>query len=228
MGVKMAKVCLASKTRHFAPVLARLQRDGHSVELVQTPEALSSPRLQAMAPDWVFFTHWSWKIPPQIYQTHRCVIFHMTDVPYGRGGSPMQNLIARGHTSTKLSALVCTDEIDSGDVYLKRDLDLSGTADEILARAGQVMADMAAEIAAGGITPQPQQGEPVVFKRRSRDDGNLAHAAEPREAYDLIRMLDGEGYPAAFLETGHLKIEFYEADMQGETVHARVRVTRKP
>ncbi len=24
-----------------------------------------------------------------------CVCFHMTDVPYGRGGSPLQNLIIR-------------------------------------------------------------------------------------------------------------------------------------
>ncbi len=37
---------------------------------------------------------------------------HMTDVPYGRGGSPLQNLIARGHTSTKLTAMRMTAEVD--------------------------------------------------------------------------------------------------------------------
>ena len=29
----------------------------------------------------------------------------MTDLPYGRGGSPLQNLIIRGFESTKISAI---------------------------------------------------------------------------------------------------------------------------
>jgi len=37
----------------------------------------------------------------------------MTDVPYGRGGSPLQNLIVRGHTETKLTALRCVRDLDA-------------------------------------------------------------------------------------------------------------------
>lgn len=31
--------------------------------------------------------------------------FHMTNFPYGRGGSPLQNLMKRGHHTTTITAL---------------------------------------------------------------------------------------------------------------------------
>ena len=58
----------------------------------------------------------------------------MTDLPYGRGGSPLQNLIIRGHRDTQLTALKCEENVDEGPVYAKTPLSLSGSAEEILAR----------------------------------------------------------------------------------------------
>ena len=31
----------------------------------------------------------------EIHENYKCIIFHMTDLPFGRGGSPLQNLISR-------------------------------------------------------------------------------------------------------------------------------------
>ncbi|MGA0899865.1 MAG: hypothetical protein ACO3SO_05635 [Luteolibacter sp.] len=73
---------------------------------------------------YIFFLHWSSKVTDDLIQTHECVCFHMTDVPYGRGGSPLQNLIARGHKDTMLTALKMTEEFDAGPVYKKRPLSL--------------------------------------------------------------------------------------------------------
>ena len=44
----------------------------------------------------------------------------MTDLPFGRGGSPLQNLIVRGYKSTKLTAIKVQSGIDTGDIYLKK------------------------------------------------------------------------------------------------------------
>ena len=44
----------------------------------------------------------------------------MTDLPYGRGGSPLQNLIINGHKETMMSALRCVQELDAGPIYLKK------------------------------------------------------------------------------------------------------------
>ena len=50
---------------------------------------------------------------------------------YGRGGSPLQNLIQRGNSSTMLTALRCCDGLDTGDVYLKQPLDLHGSGRDL-------------------------------------------------------------------------------------------------
>ena len=54
------------------------------------------------------------------YLTYNCVCFHMTAVPYGRGGSPLQNLIIQGFSSTLITALKMVKELDAGGVYTKR------------------------------------------------------------------------------------------------------------
>ena len=56
-------------------------------------EELTEARVASIGPSKTCFLHWSWKVPAEILETYECVCFHMTDVPYGRGGSPLQNLI---------------------------------------------------------------------------------------------------------------------------------------
>ncbi len=36
-----------------------------------------------LKPRYVFFPHWSHIIPQDIYENFECVIFHMTDFPFG-------------------------------------------------------------------------------------------------------------------------------------------------
>jgi len=48
----------------------------------------------------------------------------MTDLSYGRGGSPLQNLIVRGYKDTMISALWIEKELDSG-AYTHRSGDLN-------------------------------------------------------------------------------------------------------
>ena len=199
----------------------------HDVVRLRTRSDLSLETLERVKPDFVLFLHWSWLIPEEIYSRFECVIFHMTDLPYGRGGSPLQNLIVRGHQKTMLSALKCEKDLDAGPVYLKRPLSLSGTAEEILRRASALMEEMIVEIVERRPVPVPQQGEVVEFKRRQPRDGDLTATVELRQVYDYIRMLDADGYPPAFLKTEHLHLEFSEAHLGEDFVEAKVRVRRR-
>ena len=88
--------------------------------LLTDPGSFSADLIRSLDPRYVFFPHWSWKVPPEILAATECVCFHMTDVPFGRGGSPLQNLIVQGYTETKLSALHMVSELDAGPVYMKR------------------------------------------------------------------------------------------------------------
>ena len=89
------------------------------VESITEPARLTSEVVESINPKWIFVPHWSHLIPESIWGSWPTVIFHMTDLPYGRGGSPLQNLIRRGHISTMLSALRCGSGLDTGDIYLK-------------------------------------------------------------------------------------------------------------
>ena len=57
---------------------------------------LNIANLEKIKPKLLFFVHWSSLIPEEIFNKYVCIIFHMTDLPFGRGGSPLQNLIVRG------------------------------------------------------------------------------------------------------------------------------------
>ena len=64
--------------------------------------------LDFINPFKIFIPHWSYLISKEIYEKFECIVFHMTDLPFGRGGSPLQNLISRGIYSTKISALIAS------------------------------------------------------------------------------------------------------------------------
>lgn len=195
---------------------------------IKSDHELSDKNLRSLRPDWIFFPHWGSKIPKSIFEKYKCIIFHMTDLPYGRGGSPLQNLIVRGHTMTKLSAIQCVEEIDAGDIYLQRDLSLLGTAEEIYSRASVLMGEMIFEIVLKNIVPVEQQGEVVSFKRRKRAESNVTDLSTLEQVFDYIRMLDAEGYPRAFVETENLIFEFSSADLKSnKELHAKVVITRR-
>ena len=195
---------------------------------INKKDDLSILKLKKLKPDYIFFIHWSYIIPLKIFENFNCILFHMTDLPYGRGGSPLQNLIIRGHKKTRISAIKVSRKIDAGPVYLKRNLSLNGTANEIFVRAGGVMFEMIKEIIKKKPSPAPQKGNPIFFKRRKPIESKMDAIFEIEKVYDFIRMLDAEGYPLAFIETKNMKIEFNNAKVvNNKTLIANARITKR-
>lgn len=202
------------------------QLQGHW-ELVQSPEQLVSRTESGNAPRYIFFPHWSWKVPERLLNATECVCFHMTDLPFGRGGSPLQNLIERGFESTMLTALRMTEALDAGPIYCKRPLSLEGRAQEIYERAAMLAFDMIETIARTEPEPTPQSGEGEHFVRRRPDQSVLPDEGDLRRVYDHIRMLDAETYPPAFVDHGSFRLEFTNAQMGKNEVRAEVIVRRR-
>jgi methionyl-tRNA formyltransferase len=200
---------------------------GVEVLRLRTPSELNFFTIADFAPRFVFFPHWSWKIPAEIYERFECVIFHMTDLPYGRGGSPLQNLIVRGYKNTKLSAIRCVKTLDAGPVYMKCPLSLLGTAEEVLLRAANITEEMIKFIIHEKPIPVEQSGVPTKFRRRLPKDGDLANLTDLEKIYDFIRMLDADGYPPAFIETHDFRFEFSGATLNADDILAEVKITRR-
>lgn len=222
----MRLICVATPHARHDGLVERLSAAFPSISFrrIVSPEELMGVASWTVRPDLIFFPHWSWIVPEEIYSNFRCVIFHMTDLPYGRGGSPLQNLIVRGHKETKISAIVCSKGLDTGDVYLKRELSLEGTAEQILCRASDVIEGMIRDLLEQSPIPVPQDGEVTIFARRTPADGDISRLTNAETVYDYIRMLDADGYPRAFANIGAIAIEFSEAELKDDVVSARVRI----
>lgn len=207
-------------SRPWNEILAQrlAEKTGHTFHLITRKEELTRERLAAIQPRYVFFPHWSYLISEAIHDAFECVIFHMTDLPYGRGGSPLQNLIQRGHHETQISALRCVREMDAGPIYLKRPLCLEGAASEIFLRAAGVIEAMIETLVREEPEPQPQDGEPTWFARRTPAESDLAQAPiqDLNDFFDFIRMLDAEGYPRAFLDLHGHRVEFSRVQMEAD------------
>lgn len=229
-GQKPAVVVCTQKSWNieFAESLKARYGDKYDISVMTEKAELTAQALEQIKPVYVFLPHWSYIIPESVFGTYTCVVFHMTDLPYGRGGSPLQNLIVRGHTHTKLSAIHVDKGLDTGDVYMKEELELSGTADEILRRASQIIfSKMIPYILEHHPAATPQSGQAVVFRRRKPEDGRLLPEMDEKTIYDYIRMLDGEGYPNAFLEMGGYTLRFSGASYTDGKVTAKVTFEKK-
>ncbi|MBI5141421.1 MAG: methionyl-tRNA formyltransferase [Nitrospirae bacterium] len=223
----MQYVIAVSRTWHETMTQVIEEKTGMDFCLINRKEDLTYERLSAIKPRYIFFPHWSYIIPSEIYDNFECVIFHMTDVPFGRGGSPLQNLIARGIYETKISAIKCAAKVDAGPVYIKQNFSLHGTAEEIYIRAAKVVEQLIVSIVENEPTPVEQDGEVVCFARRKPEDGNIANLTELEQVFDYLRMLDAEGYPRAFLETEWFRLEFQRPVLRYGKVVADVIITRK-
>ena len=180
---------------------------------VDSPEGLLNV-LNSFQPRYIFFPHWRWIVTEDILNQYECICFHMTDLPYGRGGSPLQNLIIRGHKDTMLSAIRMEKGLDTGPIYAKLPLKLYGTAQEIYIRATYLIWDLINKFINEKLNPIPQTGEVITFKRRKPDESLLPKSEDLEKIYDYIRMLDADGYPLAFINHENYKIQFSKAKIE--------------
>jgi methionyl-tRNA formyltransferase len=195
--------------------------------LVTKPEDLTWRKIRKLKPRYIFFPHWSWMVPADILNRIPCVCFHETDLPMGRGGSPVQNLIASGAKATAITAFRMTEELDAGPVFLKRPLSLDGLAEEIFLRASRTVADMILEIIETEPAATKQLGKPTVFKRRKPEQSEISPRIKTlEELFDHLRMLDAEGYPRAFIRIGPFKIEFSKPALRVNCIEANVQITK--
>ena len=200
----------------------------YNIRVIDNKDELNFETVSKFNPDYIFLPHWSWIISEKIFNNFETIVFHIADLPYGRGGSPLQNLIKRGIENTKISALRVDGGLDTGDIYIKNDLNLNGTAEEIFLRASNVIYnEMIPYIIENDIELTKQSGEAVEFSRREPSQSEIKKDLSLKEIFDHIRMLDAEGYPKAFIDFGNYRIKFKRASLKHKKLIADVEIIEK-
>lgn len=220
----VAQVAVLSVTEPFWTHMLSTLGDRAELTRITTQQELLRCLREHAEFDLVLIAHWRWRIPEEVLSTWRCVGFHTSPLPLGRGGSPIQNQVLSGSYESQVCAFRLTGEMDTGDVYLRRPISLkSGSIAEILNVIAKLSAEMAREILLTDPTPTPQSGRHSTYERLQPSDSELSLGGlTPRQIYDRIRMVDGLDYPRAFLIEQDWVLEFTDAQLQGEEVRATV------
>jgi methionyl-tRNA formyltransferase len=161
--------------------------------------------LEDFKPDLVLFYGWSWIVTADLLERHTCLMLHPSPLPRYRGGSPIQNQIIAGETSSKVSLFVMTDKLDAGDLVGQQDLSLTGTLDDIFKRIENSGFELTLQLLEHGIHRVPQNNSVATYcKRRTPSDSEITAeelASQPAEyLYNKIRML-ADPYPNAYILT---------------------------
>lgn len=180
---------------------------------IKEKESFTIENINRFNPELIFFPHWSWIVPKEIYTNFKCILFHTAPLPFGRGGSPIQNLIINGFKESPVCALKMTSDIDAGPIYTKKQLSLEGSLKEIFKNLNLSINEMINELIFHLPNPKDQTGKTLIFKRLKKEDNELPKTLSIEEIFDRIRMLDYENYPNTFIKHGEFKFEFYDAEL---------------
>ena len=223
----MSKFVIASSKDWFNKSFNPSRFRDFDFKFISKKSELNVESLRKINPKYIFFTHWNWIVSEEIFNTYDCIVFHTAPLPYGRGGSPIQNLMIRGFKKAPVCSLKMTKEIDGGPIYLKNNVNLSGNIEEIFNRIALVIEKQILKICTQEIKPKKQVGKVKIFKRLTRSENRLSEKYSLEEIYDRIRMVDGVDYPNAFIDFGNFEILFKDAHLSSNKLTAKVTFKNK-
>jgi len=220
----MNRYIIASVTDYFKDKIKK-----KNFYFINKKKKLNLKNIKRINPKIIFFPHWNWKIKDNILNRYLCIGFHSTPLPYGRGGSPIQNMILRGHKISTVCAIKLENKLDSGPIYLKKNFKLSGRAEIIFDRIYKIIISMIFVIVKKVPKAKQQIGRSCYFNRRKPKESNIGNLESLNKVYDYIRMLDinVKNFPLAFVSTSNLIIQFKYAKKNKNTVVARAIIRTK-
>ena len=130
--------------------------------------------------------------------------------------SPVVWQVLEGRDALTLTLLDVEDEVDSGDVWQNRRIQLAGTElnheiDERVFAAEMELMTWALDHC-DREAPVPQTGEPSFYPRRRPEDSRIDPERSIKEQFDLLRVCDPQRYPAFFELRGRRYTLHLEAD----------------
>lgn len=135
------------------------------------------------------------------------LVVHESDLPKGRGFSPLSWSILAGENVIPVCLIEAADEVDAGAILYKDRIVLEGheLIGEIRAALGEKTIELCERFLyeASPVTPVPQVGEPTYFKRRRPPDSRLDPNQSISDQFELLRIVDNRRYPAFFELRGH-------------------------
>lgn len=180
----------------------RKQRSCHRVELVQSKKELSGGHILFLISCHEIIG----KNVRSLYE-HTLVI-HASNLPQGRGWSPLVWQILEGKNEIVVTLLEAEDCIDSGRIWHQKKLCFEGH--ELAFEINQALFDAEIELMnfaienMHSIEPRHQSSAQVTYyRKRKSEDSRIDPEKSIASQFDLLRVADAKRYPAFFDCRGH-------------------------
>lgn len=136
----------------------------------------------------------------------KSLVIHESDLPDGRGWSPLAWQILGGRRDFTVSLIEAGDSVDSGPIWRKEKLrleghELSGEINDARDAVRERLMDWAVANFSS-VEPKKQVGIPSYYPRREPKDSRLNPLRSLAEQFDLLRICDPR-FPAFFELRGH-------------------------
>lgn len=140
------------------------------------------------------------------------LVVHESELPRGRGMSPVTWQILEGKNRIPVTLLEATDELDAGVIYDQSFIELNGSelVDEWRALQAKATINLIRRFLFKypEVEGKEQVGEPTYYRSRTMDDSQLSLDQSIEEQFSLLRVVDNKRYPAWFERKGiRYKIE---------------------
>ena len=146
--------------------------------------------------------------PPQfLSQARASLCVHESDLPSGKGFSPLTWQIIEGQNNIPINLFYATKEGDAGPIVYRDKMMFEGheLIDEIREVQGHMTIDLCMRFFSERTPPlgKHQEGESSYYRRRTPADSELDPQKTLAELFDQLRIVDKTRYPAHISFRGH-------------------------
>lgn len=130
------------------------------------------------------------------------IVVHASDLPKGKGFSPLQWQILEGNEEIVLTLFEVIAEVDAGPYYLKRSIKFDGT--ELYKELREKLANMIIDMCVffvenyGKLDPIEQTENESFYRRRNVQDDEINPDNTIIELFNHFRIADNENHPLYF------------------------------
>ncbi len=145
---------------------------------------------------------------PETLKKHKInLVVHESDLPKGRGFSPLTWQILEGKNKIPICLIEAMEEVDSGKVFLRDTITFQGheLLNELRNAQGEKTISMCLQFLDFSESPigEEQYGEPSTYFRRRPENSLLDVNLTLAQQFNLLRVVDNQRYPAFFEYKGH-------------------------
>jgi methionyl-tRNA formyltransferase len=137
-----------------------------------------------------------------LHLNHKNLVVHESDLPKGKGWSPLTWQVIEGAYSIKITLFEASEKVDAGVIYDQESVHFKGT--ELVEDLRALQAEATLRLLHRFVAQYPnvkgneQIGESTYYRRRTKEDSKLALDKTLAEQFNLLRVSDNLRYPAWF------------------------------